>query len=59
MEERLEELDSLIEQLEIKLEKALVGGSNHEVSNLKKEIKRFNTERDQIEEKLYSCSCQS
>ncbi|MCC8035680.1 MAG: hypothetical protein LIO77_07105 [Rikenellaceae bacterium] len=59
MEERLEELESLIDQLEMKLEKALAGGSNHEVSNLKKELKKFRSERDEVEKEVYSCSCKA
>lgn len=58
MIEREEELRSLIDQLNMKLDKAQAGGSEREISNLKKEIKRFNKELQEIESsKGDSCGC--
>lgn len=59
MQERLEELESLIAQLEDKYEKALAGGSERESNHIRKELKKLQADYDKAEQELYSCSCKS
>lgn len=55
--ERLEELESLIGQLENIYEKALAGGSEREINHIKKELKKLRHDYDEAEKEQYSCSC--